>query len=100
MRALPGWRWSLCSLLRARRFVLVCVSSSCAAAVYSTVVRKTSCSSVFDFLVPHPLRSPKEMTPVMVGAEGAVSSEHRLSPHLSEGDAAVCFPGSPGGRLL
>lgn len=55
---------------------------------------------MFDFLIPHPLRSPKEMTPVMVGTEGAVPSEHRLSPHLSEGDATVRFPGSPGGRLL
>ena len=93
-------RWRLGWLLRARHFVFVRISSSCAAAVYSTMIRKTSCSSVFDFLVPHPLLSPKEMTPVTVGTEGAISSEHRLSPHLSEDDATVCFPGSPSGRLL
>lgn len=34
------------------------------------MIRKASCSSVFDFLIPHRLLSPKEMTPVTVGTEG------------------------------
>lgn len=91
VRALSEGVTAQCSLLRsAARACLHFLI--CAAAVYSTFrIRKASCSSVFDFLIPHPLR-PKRNDPSYGRNRGTVSSEHG-SAHISEGDATACFPG-------